>query len=277
MTRKFFISLLSLACALCLAACEDALGGSETDTHQHNWSSYYMMDGEKYYQTCAGCDEKKYADSEYDEKDLVVGIYIKSTDGFTYFWTNGSWSVAGFDKSADVSNVTIKKEYRGKPVTSIGEYAFYECTGLTSITIPDSVTSIEEGAFNECSGLTSITMPDGVTSIAAVAFMGCSSLKNVIIPDGVTSIGWDAFSNCSSLTSVTIPDGVTAIDGHAFFHCISLESITIPNDITSIGNCAFSGCSSLTSITFNGTKAQWQAIHYFANCAVICTDGEISR
>ena len=131
----------------------------------------------------------------------------------------------------------------------IGEYAFYNCSGLTSITIPDSVTSIGYRAFYNCSGLTSITIPDSVTSIGDYAFYNCSGLTKMAIPDGVTSIGDYAFCNCSGLTSITIPDSVTSIGERAFYECSGLTSITIPDSVTSIGRSAFNGCSGLTSIT----------------------------
>ncbi len=133
-------------------------------------------------------------------------------------------------------------------VTIISEWAFSDCSGLTSITIPDGVTSIGSGAFSYCSSLTSITIPDSVTSIGDTAFFGCSSLTSITIPDGVTSIGYRAFYDCSNLTSITIPDGVTGIGDSAFDGCWSLTSITIPDSVTSIGDSAFDGCSSLTSI-----------------------------
>ena len=91
----------------------------------------------------------------------------------------------------------------GSAVTSIGNYAFYNCSDLTSMTIPDSVTSIGDNAFSGCFKLTSVTIPDSVTSIGEYAFYNCSGLTSVTIPDSVTSIGGDAFSSCSSLTSVT--------------------------------------------------------------------------
>ena len=134
-------------------------------------------------------------------------------------------------------------------VTSIGDRAFYGCSGLTSITIPDGVTSIGDYAFENCSGLTSITIGNGITSIGYSAFSGCSRLTSITIPDSVTSIGGSAFENCSSLTSITIPNGVTSIGSYAFSGCSGLTSITIPNGVTSIGYCAFYGCSRLTSIT----------------------------
>ena len=173
--------------------------------------------------------------------------------------------------------------YNGKnySVTSIGEGAFYDCSGLTSVTIPNSVTSIEIQAFFNCSGLTSITIPASVTDIGYYAFQGCSSLtsiivesgnkvydsrencnaiietatntllvgcKNSVIPNSATSIGNLAFFDCSGLTSVTIPNSITNIGELAFYNCSGLTSVTIPNSVTSIGIQAFEDCSSLTSI-----------------------------
>ena len=133
-------------------------------------------------------------------------------------------------------------------VTSIGEYAFCGCSGLTSVTIPNSVTTIEDDAFSFCSGLTSVTIPNSVTSIGHGAFSDCSSLTSVSIPNSVTSIGQEAFWSCSSLTSVTIPNSVTAIGWAAFIGCSSLASVTIPNSVTSIGERAFEQCSDLISV-----------------------------
>ena len=126
-------------------------------------------------------------------------------------------------------------------VTSIGYYAFQNCSGLTSVTIPNSVTSLGEGAFYGCSGLTSITIPNSVTSIGKEAFSGCSGLTSITIPNSVTYIGWGAFQNCSGLTSITIPNSVTSIESYAFQNCSGLTSITIPNSVTRIGNGAFAG------------------------------------
>ncbi len=135
-------------------------------------------------------------------------------------------------------------------VTSIGDYAFEGCSGLTgSLTIPDSVTSIGVGAFGGCSGLTSITIPDGVTSTGVGAFSRCSGLTSVTIPDGVTIIGSDAFSGCTKLTTITIPNSVTMIGSEAFSGCTKLTTITIPNSVTMIGSGAFADCTKLTSIT----------------------------
>ena len=143
----------------------------------------------------------------------------------------------------------VKRIIVGDSVTTIGEYAFSNCSSLTSVTIPNSVTTIKEYAFSNCSSLTSVTIPNSVTTIGDNAFNGCSSLTSVTIPNSVTTIGGWAFSDCSSITSVTIPNSVTTIGGWAFSGCGSLTSVTIPNSVTTIGGWAFSICSSLTSVT----------------------------
>ena len=164
-------------------------------------------------------------------------------------------------------------------VTTIGNYAFYDCDSLTTITIPDSVTTIGDAAFFYCTSLTSVTIPDSVTTIGRSAFYECTSLTTVTIPDSVTAIGDSAFSSCDSLkefkgkfasdngrclivdgvlnsfangcgaTEYTIPDSVTTIGYAAFYGCTSLTSVTIPDSVTTIGEGAFCDCTSLTSVT----------------------------
>ncbi len=153
------------------------------------------------------------------------------------------------DYKGDAKELTLPSEYNGEPVVAIDGWAFYDCTSLTSITIPDSVTSIGSYVFSGCTSLTSITIPDGVKSIGVEAFSGCTNLTSITIPDSVTSIGSSAFLNCSNLTSITIPDSVTSIGYSAFAGCESLTSITIPDSVERIGSNAFSDCTSLTSIT----------------------------
>lgn len=107
---------------------------------------------------------------------------------------------------------------------------------------------IEEWAFYGCTSLQSIVIPNSVTEIGVRAFSGCTSLQSIVIPDSVTQIGELAFSDCSSVQSIIIPDSVTRIEGGAFCNCTSLQSIKIPDSVTQIGESAFSRCSSLQSI-----------------------------
>ena len=150
-------------------------------------------------------------------------------------------------------NENITKVVIQDGVTSIGEYAFWDCRSLTSIEIPEGVTSIGEGAFPGCTGLESIKIPESITSIGNYAFCDCSSLTNITIPGSVTSIGEAVFQNCPGLTSITIPESVTSIGTHAFYDCTSLTSITIPKSVVSIGRDAFSGCNKLTVYLENGS------------------------
>ncbi len=145
-------------------------------------------------------------------------------------------------------------------VTSIGDDAFSGCTGLTSVTIPSSVTSIDSSAFYGCTGLTSVTIPSSVTSIDSSAFYGCTGLTSVTIPSSVTSIDSYMFRGCTGLTSVTIPSSVTSIGSYAFYGCTGLTSVTIPASVTSIESCAFYGCTRLTSTYYPGTTDAWENI-----------------
>ena len=148
-----------------------------------------------------------------------------------------------FSGCSGLTSVTIPNS-----VTSIDKSAFSGCSGLTSVDIPNSVTSIGEFTFQNCKGLASITIPSSVTSIGEGTFYGCSGLKSITIPNSVTSIGKDAFYDCSGLIEVDIPNSVTSIGERAFYGCSGLKSIDIPNSVISIDSSAFNGCSGLTEV-----------------------------
>ena len=133
-------------------------------------------------------------------------------------------------------------------VTAIASGAFYECSEVTSITLPNTITTLE-AAFRGCSSLASIEIPDGVTEIKDCTFQDCSSLTSVTLPNQLTSIGWQAFMNCSSLSSISLPNTLTKMANAVFSGCSSLTSIVIPDGIKVIGAGVFADCSSLTSVT----------------------------
>ena len=196
---------------------------------------------------------------------------------FTYTVQNNSVTITGLNPNNQFSgNLSIPNKIKGKLVTSIGDRAFYSCTSLTNITIPDSVKYIGKQVFYGCTGLTSITIPNGVTSIGLDAFHGCtglttvnwnatacttagsynypifegcSNLATVNIGDNVNLIASYAFFGCTKLTNITIPDSVTSIGDSAFRDCSGLTSITIPNSVIKIGECAFDSCTGFTSVT----------------------------
>ncbi len=221
-----------------------------------------------------------------------------SSNGYVSYYAKNVYTTEGSSKlSTDENGYVIYTDgtekiliaYHGKEtalslpngITTINNYAFFDCGSLTSVTIPDYVTSIGDQAFYGCSGLTSITIPNGVTNIGDQAFYECYSLTSVtgsaentskvakqakpdsfvvVITSG-TSIGDQAFYGCSGLTSIIIPDGVTSIGGHAFYNC-----------------------TSLTNITFKGTIAQWNEIAKYSSWdyntgsyVVQCTNGNIKK
>lgn len=142
----------------------------------------------------------------------------------------------------------ITRAVIGYGVTSLGNYAFYDCENLTSVTIPSSVTRINDDVFRDCENLTGVTIPSSVTSIGTRAFYRCYSLTSIIIPSSVKSIGGEAFQECTRMESVTIPSSVTSIGEWAFAQC-PLTSITIPSSVTSLSEGVFCGCNLVTSIT----------------------------
>ena len=172
----------------------------------------------------------------------------------------------------DCSNLESVTFAEGSQLTSIGERAFYGCSSLTSIDIPAGVTSIGSYAFYDCSNLESVTFAEGsqLTSIGERAFYGCSSLTSIEIPASVTSIGRSAFYGCDSLKSVTFAErsGLTSIGDYAFYNCSSLTSIEIPASVTSIGRSAFYGCDSLESVTFGeGSRLASIGNYAFNGCS----------
>ncbi|MDE6369006.1 MAG: leucine-rich repeat domain-containing protein, partial [Muribaculaceae bacterium] len=232
-------------------------------------------------------------DFRYKYEGKVITYTVIDEETKTCKTAEGSYSSAGNKVEGDVmlpSNpMDGETEYT---LTELGQYAFYNCTKLTSIVIPNSVTSIGASAFQNCSGMISVTIGNSVTSIGNWAFFGCSGLKkaefasvesicnidfnassdnplyyahhlyidgvevtDIVIPDAVTAIGKYAFYNCSGLTSVVIPNSVQTIGSDAFNGCSGLTSVTIGNSVKTIGEDAFIGCEGLTKAEFASVES----------------------
>ena len=257
---------------------------SETYTSSSNLKNVF---GEQVVEFIIGKDVTsigKYAFSGYSSlTTITIPNSVMSIDDFAFYGCSGltkvivsdiaAWCGISFGNSSanplyyahhlySDENTEITNLVMPDGVTSIGKYAFANCSSLTSVTIPNSVTSIGYDAFSDCSGLTSVTLH---CKTVGSWFSGFKSIKEVILGNKVKSIGWDAFSDCSGLTSVTIPNSVTSIGERAFYECYGLTvtsigerafyecygltSVTIGNSVTSIGNYAFYFCYRLTSIT----------------------------
>lgn len=213
----------------------------------------------------------------YSNTDIAYAV-----EGGNIYFDAATGTITACDDS--VTTADIPTAINGVSVTSIGNGAFFECSNLTSVVIPEGVTTIGETAFGWCSSLTSIRIPDSVMTIGFRAFCDCISMTSIAIPDSVTTIGVAAFASCLNLTDIIvddnnsyyastdgilfnktysslikypaeksasryiIPDSVSVISDYAFDGCSKLTSITIPTNVTSIGTFAFAACSNLSSI-----------------------------
>ena len=197
--------------------------------------------------------------------DLSEAKIVKGGDryfsGYNCYTSNDEIGEYAFKDCSRLTSLTLPAG-----ITSIGYAAFNGCSGLTSLTLPAGITSIGRSAFCGCDGLTSLTLPAGITSIGRSTFEGCRGLTSLTLPAGITSIGGGAFKDCSGLTSLTLPAGVTSINYGTFYGCSGLTSLTLPAGITSIGEYAFRGCSGLTSIYVYSEKVPKMGTDVFKGC-----------
>lgn len=234
------------------------------------------------------CSNNFFDDLKQWVDDYVGGSASENISDNEIWYTNGStkdatepYDVSAFDVGIVSNTYNPSKncwviKFDGE-VKSIGEYAFYGRTELTSVTIPCGVTSIESASFALCThlnkfvskfasadgrtlivdgnlvafapaGLSSYTTPGGIVTIDDCVFSDCYDLESIVISDGVLSIGDSVFNNSHNLTSVVLPATITEIGDTAFAYCMALAEISIPNRVTSIGNGAFAFCNSLTTV-----------------------------
>ncbi len=216
----------------------------------------------------------------------VVRLAADGTYGELSYSVNEDSTVTITDCDTAAVNVTVPDTIDGMAVVGIGEWAFYACTGLESVSIPEGVTSIGDYTFYNCTSLKSVSLPASLTEVGSWAFYGCESMERVyisdlteyltiefvddnsyptyygadiyvnnepltelVIPEGIAEIPPYVFNGCTSLKSVVLPEGVTSIGDRAFFDCTGLESVSIPEGVTSIGERVFYNCTSLKSVS----------------------------
>lgn len=171
----------------------------------------------------------------YSKRSLIKNIYINS----------GVTTIGSF---AFYNCTQLKSVYLSDTIVSIEHDSFANCQSLDIIDIPNSVTSIGNSAFRSCSNLTTVTMTDSVTSIEDQAFSACRKLKDINLSNSIVSIEYRLFDCCESLSSIYISKYVTSIEGGAFQNCSSLTDINIPSSVTSIGSYSFASCLNLNNI-----------------------------
>ena len=216
---------------------------------------YYKINGDEAYVTYCGTSYNQYS-NEYSG-DVVIPETV-TYNGKTYSVT--SIEDRAFYNCTGVTSVII-----GDSITTVGSYAFSECNQMKSLTIGNAVTTISDHAFYSCRGLIDLIIPNNVTSIRSLAFRYCSGLINLKISTSMTIIGDRVFEGCSSLSTVEIPNSVTTISFAAFRNCSSLSSVTIGNSVTQIDNEAFKNCTSLKSLTWNAYNCSSNVNMFTAN------------
>ena len=193
----------------------------------------------------------------------AAGTLTISGSGKTWDFIDEDWNANApwYDVSL---RLRIKKVVVEKGITYVGTWAFYDCSEMTSVSLPTTLETMGASVFMDCTSLTSVTIPAGVTAIGGDFFYGCASLKSVTLPDSLWDVGGCTFMDCASLTSVRLPATLLSISWQMFKDCKSLTSLTIPRSVVDVKQDAFSGCTALKNVTYTGTTADWKALTIYS-------------
>ncbi len=210
-----------------------------------------------------------------DEENNSTVYYTFNKDGTTVSVTSGQgkyeakvtvpgrimsygkyYKVTSVENFAFFNCVKLSSVFLNNSITYLGRFAFADCRGLTSVRLSGNITAIEDYTFSNCTSLSEIDIPSNVTSIGEGAFVGCSNLQSISLPSKTTYIGMRAFADCSSLAAVDLPSRLSMIDDNAFENCQSLTSMTIPNSVTFVGSNAFKDCKELKVVVFDGCSGE---------------------
>lgn len=191
-------------------------------------------------------EEAAEEEPEEEPEDSLELLASTVSGDYTYTLSGSEATITGYAGAGGV--VTVPVELDGNPVTAIGNYAFQNCTVLTSVSLPDGVTKIGSYAFDGCTALTSVSLPDGVREINSYAFRNCSALSQINYPKALSSAGSNIFKGCASLKEITVPQGVTTLPASVFRGADSLENVILPDGLTEIGTYAFYDCTALKTV-----------------------------
>lgn len=243
------------------------------EQHVHEWNTEYTIDREATCDEngsksihCKGCNETKDSQtiesSGHNYTNDVCDNCGAEVEYVSFTLTADNYREAGMTSLSGnvVIPETFTKDGVKYKVETIGSRTFKNCTGMTSVLIPDTVKTIEMEAFSGCTGLTRVELPNSVETLSIDVFEMCTNLESIVIPDSVTSIGQYTFNHCEKLKSVTLPKNLTRIPFGLFQYCTSLTSFTIPANVTVIAEDAFQQCPALTKITFEDTST-WYLGH----------------
>ena len=258
----------------------------ELDLSHANYNAYFIKRDDYY----------AYIRNEKRYKDLWISDYSDTLDSISFPSSVSKLSPELFSRFRNLTSIAVQEDhefystengllfskdktklvryptgYKGEyripeTVVEIGNYAFAECTGLTSIVIPKTVVKIEDNAFYKCTGLTTLIIPESVVEIENYVFYECKELKSLVIPESVVKIGNCAFYECKCLTSLIIPESVVEIGNTTFQGCKGLTSISIPLSVEKIGDYAFSDCSGLKSVKISNPAVKL-GICVFSYCS----------
>lgn len=198
----------------------------------------------------------------------IKGILKGMTTVPSYYFHCNSTSTSTYSYFNYLQDISYEKS-----VTSIGTYAFHNCTSLALKTLPNSISSIASYAFVNCKKIALTHIPSGITQIENGIFQNCSGIRTLVLHEGITTIGNSVFWQCTAMTSISLPNSITKIGTQAFYSCIGITSLSIGSAITSIATNAFQGCTKLTSITINKPEGSVSGAPWGATKATVTWTG----
>lgn len=203
------------------------------------------------------------SDATATENDILVGktAYVNNKqitgtiEEYDGTYTGNASSVGELEKSF-ISSIddSLGANTTKLPdnLTSIGQYAFYNCTNLALTKLPEGITSIGQYAFQSCTNLALTKLPDSLTYIGRNAFQTCTNLALTELPEGITKIDTAVFQSCTNLALTKLPENLTLLFTNCFLNCTNLAITEIPEKITTFSSSVFQGCASLSEITCKG-------------------------